>query len=111
MNARVNIIAFCSDQRGMLMSTASNSYSKTHPLQKYFAEKVGHPEKIYLHAEIAAILRCKDKPIHTIKIFRYGADGQTMLAKPCPICMEAIKAFNIPNVYYSTLNGMKLMEK
>jgi tRNA(Arg) A34 adenosine deaminase TadA len=110
MNARVTIIAFCSDERGMLLSTASNSYVKTHPLQKYFAEKVGHPEKIYLHAEIAAILKCKDKKIHTIKIFRYGADGATMMAKPCPICMEAIKAFAIPEVIYSSNKGMIRME-
>ena len=101
MKNRINIVAFCYDSRGQLLSTASNSYTKTHPIQKYFAERVGHPEKIYLHAEIAAILRCKDKPIHRIQVYRYGKDGQPLLSKPCAICEEAIRAYGIKEVYYS----------
>jgi tRNA(Arg) A34 adenosine deaminase TadA len=106
MKSRVVIVAFCYDAKGILLGTASNSYTKTHPIQAYFAEKVGHPHKIYLHAEIAAILRCKDKQIYTIKIYRYGQDGQLALANPCPICREGIKAYKIPHLFYSTPKGM-----
>jgi tRNA(Arg) A34 adenosine deaminase TadA len=105
MKQRYTIVAHCFDKRGNLLSCATNNYEKTHPLQKFFADKVGHHEKIYLHAEIAAILRAKDRQIHHIRIFRYGANGKTLLAKPCPICIEAIKAFGIKEVTYSTTNG------
>lgn len=111
MKQRYTIVAHCFDKKGNLLSCATNSYDKTHPLQKYFAEKVGHNEKIYLHAEIAAILRAKDRPIHRLHVFRYGANGETLLAKPCPVCTEAIKAFGIKEVYYSTNdNTVKQLE-
>ncbi len=106
MKQRYTIVAHCYDKRGILISSATNNYDKSHPLQKYFAERVGHNEKIYLHAEIAAILRAKDKQIHRICIYRYGANGEALLAKPCPVCIEAIRAFNIPTITWSTKEGM-----
>lgn len=102
---RYTIVAHCLDKQNNILSCAANNYDKTHPLQKYFAEKVGHNERIYLHAEIAAILRAKDRQIHRIRVYRYGKDGQLLLAKPCPVCMEAIKAFGIKEVFYSTNEG------
>lgn len=102
---RYTMVAHCYDKRERLLSCATNNYDKTHPLQKYFAEKVGHNERIYLHAEIAAILRAKDRQIHRLRVFRYGANGELLLAKPCPVCMEAIKAFGIQILTYSTKNG------
>lgn len=89
------------DKKGNCLATAKNSYRKTHPLQAYFASKVGLPEKIYLHAEIAAILKAGKKQIHKIKIERYGRQGSPLNAKPCPICEEAIKAFGISFVEYT----------
>lgn len=102
MKQRYMIVAHCYDKKGNIISSATNSYDKTHPLQKYFAEKVGHGEKIYLHAEVAAILRAKDRQVYRISVSRYGTNGETLLAKPCKICMEAIKAFGIKEVVYST---------
>lgn len=101
MSRKYDIIAKCYDKRGRLLSTATNSYRKTHPLQKHFAMLVGHEHKLYLHAEIRAILRAKDQPIHKITVERYGKDGQPMLAKPCKICEYAIKSFNIQEVEYT----------
>ena len=100
------IITTCYNKKGQVISCANNSYKKTHPLQKYFAEKVGHPDKIYLHAEIAAILRRGDQKIYSIWIQRRNKKNKMLLAKPCPICQEAIKAFGIKNVYYSTNDGI-----
>jgi len=62
---------------------------------------VGQPLKIYLHAEIAAILKAGDKPIHRIEVLRTGKKGQHLNAKPCPICMAAIKAFGIKEVSFT----------
>ena len=95
------LVAHAYDKRGRLLAVATNSYTKTHPLQAYFARKVGHPAKQFLHAELACILRCKDQPIHTLRIFRYGATGELACAKPCPICQEAIQAFRPNEVWYS----------
>ena len=110
MKQRYTIVAHCFDRKGTLLSCATNSYEKTHPIQKYFAEKVGHSAKIYLHAEIAALLKAKDSKVHTMRVFRSGNNGQTLLAKPCPICMEALKAFGIRELYYTTNSGTTIKE-
>lgn len=103
MKLRPILTARCFDKKGRLLSTATNSYSKTHPLQAYFAERVGHRAKIYLHAEIAAIIKAGDKQIHKIIITRYSPrTNKALNAKPCPICQEAIKAFGITLVSYTT---------
>jgi len=93
--------ASCYDKRGRLISSAYNSFTKTHPLQAYFASLLGMPKKIYLHAEVAALLRAGKTPVHRIHIDRWGSAGQLLLAKPCPICMEAIKAYGVKLITYS----------
>lgn len=93
------------DKRGRLIAAGVNSYKKSHPLQNHIAEKVGLPAKMYLHSEIQAILKSKDKPIYRITIERYGSNGEHALAAPCPICQEAIKMYNIRVVEYTTKTG------
>lgn len=84
------------DKRGKVLSVGFNSYIKTHPLQASHAKKAGQPEKQFLHAEIHAIVRCRDlSKAHRIFVSRWGNDGQPRLAKPCPICMSAIRAAGI----------------
>lgn len=95
------ILAKCYDKKGRLLAAAFNSYTKTHPLQQYFARKVGHPHCEFLHAEIHAILKCKGKSIYRISVERYDARGLPANAQPCPICQEAIKAFDIKIVEYT----------
>jgi hypothetical protein len=102
VKTRPLLTAKCYDKKGRLLSTATNNYNKTHPLQKYFAERVGHKEKIYLHAEIAAIIKAGDKKIYKIKIERYSSrTGKALNAAPCPICREAIRAFGIQIVQHT----------
>lgn len=96
-----HITASCYNKTGNLLSKKQNSYLKTHPIQKYFANKVKQPQKIYLHAEINAILACKGRKIHTIYVERYNQKGEPLLAKPCLICQEAIKAFGILHTIYT----------
>ena len=103
MKIRPILTARCFDKKGRLLSIATNSYHKTHPLQKYFASKVGQPAKVYLHAEIAAIIKAGDKPIYKIVITRFNPKTHKALnAKPCPICAEAIRAFGIEYVSFTT---------
>lgn len=91
MEHKHNITAIIYDKRGRPLSIGKNSYHKTHPLQVKMAEKVGLPEKRYLHGEIDAIVKCKDlSKAHKIVIMRYTKDGKPANAKPCAICQAAI---------------------
>lgn len=90
------------DRKGRVLSVGQNSYIKTHPLQAQHAEKVGLPEKKYLHAEVHAIVRCKDlSKAHRIFVSRWNKHGSPMNAKPCPVCMSAINAAGIEIVEYT----------
>lgn len=109
-----NITAYCYNKRGHLVSVGHNSYTKSHPLQAYFAKKVGHPNKIYLHAEIAALIQAgtmETNQVHEISIVRLNKKGTFQPSKPCPICMEAIKAFGVKHVVYMNRVGITLSEK
>lgn len=88
------------DKNNKVIATATNSYQKTHPLQAKYASQCGEPYKVYLHAEIAALIRARGQG-HKIKIERYNKHGQPMLAAPCPICQLAIKEAGIKYVEYT----------
>jgi len=93
---RFELTAIIYDKRGKVLSIGKNSYFKTHPLQHKHAVAVGLPEKQFLHAEIHAITRCKKlNKAHKIVVYRYNDDGEASNAKPCKVCMSAIKAANI----------------
>lgn len=102
MSKRQAITAMIYDKRGRVLSVGQNSYVKTHPEMKKYAQQVGEPYKEYLHAEIAAILKCADlKKAHKISVFRFNADGKPALAKPCKICQGAIEAAGIKVVVHT----------
>lgn len=101
MSNKRNILATTFDKRGRVISKASNSYIKTHTLQASYASKVGTDYKIYLHAEVLAIIRAKGRQIYKIRIERYTKDNLPALAKPCPICELAIKEAGIKFVEYT----------
>ena len=87
------ITATIFDRKGRVLSIGQNNYLKTHPLQAEHAAKVGEPYKIFIHAEVNAITRCPDiRKAHRILITRYDRSGNPALARPCAICMSAIKA-------------------
>ena len=88
------------DRKGKIISEAYNSYTKTHPVQYNYAKQCGEPYKIYLHAEIAAIIKAKGKG-YRILVERYNAQGIPLLASPCPICMHAISLTSIKRVEYT----------
>jgi deoxycytidylate deaminase len=85
------------DKKGRVLSVGENSYSKSHPKQAEFAKIAGREEAIYLHAEIAAIIKLKEKADSAHKIFieRYNKDGEPVLAKPCEICQLALEMAGI----------------
>lgn len=103
MKKQFKITAIIRDKHGRQISCANNSYTKTHPIQAKYAKRVGREKKVYLHAEVLAILRAGkniDKA-YSIEISRYDKNGKPMLAKPCPICMEIINNTCIKKVIYT----------
>tara|TARA_Y100000592_G_scaffold89196_1_gene146101 strand:+ start:3200 stop:3583 length:384 start_codon:yes stop_codon:yes gene_type:complete len=92
--------------RNKVVATATNIETKTHPIQARFAERVGLHEKIFLHAEIAALVKCKEQ-CDTIVVARLGGHNHNELrmAKPCPVCALALKEAGIDKVHYTTNNG------
>lgn len=102
---KYTIYARAFDKRNKTLGVGTNSYKKTHPIQKFFAKLVQEPYKEFLHAEIAAILKSNDQEIYSMQIDRFDKKGQPRLARPCPICMAALKAYNVKYIRYSTING------
>jgi deoxycytidylate deaminase len=90
------------DKRGRVLSVGKNSYVKTHPLQAEHARRAGEPYKVYLHAEIDAIVKCRDlSRAHKLVVFRFTEDGSPARAGPCKICQSAIKAAGIKYVEHT----------
>ena len=71
---KYRLVALITDKRGNIISTGHNSYEKSHPKQAHYAKKVGNIHKIFLHAEIAALLGCKKIP-YAIYIIRINKQG------------------------------------
>ena len=95
------LTAYCYDKKGNLLSYAVNNYHKSHPIQAYFATKVGLDRKIFLHAEVAALLKAGKRKVYEIRIERFNKQGKPLLAAPCPICCEAIKAWGVSVISYT----------
>ena len=100
MMAKQSIKATVYDKRGRVLSVGVNSYVKTHPRQAELAAQLGTPQKQFLHAEVAALVRCRGTP-YRISVERRDKKGKLMLAKPCPICERAIKEAGVKFIEYS----------
>ena len=101
MSTKYLITAEIYDRKGNLLSSGKNSYTKTHPLQKMYAVKANQPQKQYLHAEIAALIKCRSLDAYKIVIKRVDKLGNTKLAAPCEVCQLAIKEAGIKVVEYT----------
>ncbi len=91
--------------KNKVIQEATNIETKSHPTQAKFARMVGLKEKIYLHAEISALVKCRQEGADTIVVARVNSLGDLRMAKPCPICQLAIKEAGISRVFYSTNSG------
>lgn len=100
MSRKFEITAFAYDKRGKLLAVGKNSYVKTHPMQARYGKKTGRPAAVFLHAEIAALIKCRE-PVHKLVVLRYDKQGQPALAKPCPACQLAIEAFGVKRVEHT----------
>ena len=92
--------------KNKIVSRGVNQETKTHPLQAKFAQMVGLHEKIYLHAEISALVSNRSQ-CDTIVVVRLGGHSKNELrnAKPCPVCSLALEQAGIQHIYYTTNEG------
>lgn len=102
-NLKYKIGAVITDKKGNIISYGFNQ-SKSHPKQAMYATMAGSPRKQCLHAEIHALIKCREEP-HTIYVVRVSHDGKLRLAKPCEVCDLAIRVSTIKRVVYSTDTG------
>ena len=92
--------------KNKVVCQAVNLDTKTHPKQAQYAKRAGRKQKIYLHAEIAALIKCRTE-CDTIVVARLGGHSHNELrnAKPCPVCSLALEEAGIKHIIYSTDDG------
>lgn len=105
-SSKTKMAAVITDKRGRVLSYAINSYSRTHPLQSYYGAKTGKPKAVYLHSEIAALIKCRQKP-HTIHVARLTKDGKPAISLPCPACAMAIREAAVERIIYYDVDGIE----
>jgi deoxycytidylate deaminase len=80
-----------------ILSTGFNT-NKTHPkVMKYF--KHGR-----VHAEFDCLLHADPNDIvgASIYVLRMNKQGETVIAKPCPMCAKMMKEFGVEEAFWST---------
>lgn len=111
LRKRYTLIATCFDRKGKVLGTGVNNYKKSHPLMQHFAVKAGESdEKIYMHAELSAVLQSGRKEIDSILVQRFHTNGDVANAMPCPTCQQMLKSFGVKCVRYTTDEGIKEYE-
>lgn len=100
MKQKFNVVCIIVDKKYHILSIGTNSFTKSHTRQAYYARRIGNKVKIFLHAEIDSLIKCQGEP-YAMFIARVKKDGTPALAKPCLICQGAIKDAGIQKVYYT----------
>jgi len=115
LKKKFHITCTAYDKSGRVIAIENNSYTDSCRLMRFFAKAVGDrtkndQRKVYNHAEIKCIDRAikLGKIVHMLKVERIE-NGLYQNAKPCYICMHAIKHFKIAKVIYSTTEGFKTL--
>ena len=102
-----NHVAMIIGPRGRTLSLGRNKL-KTHPIQAYWAKRLGKDHKIYLHAETDALIKAMNKhggleSVYDtdILVVRFNKDGDTVSSKPCIICRHMIQAHGLRHVFHT----------
>jgi len=108
---RQDLTAIIKNKRGSILSIGKNSYVKTHPIMSRLASKIGIVDspKIYIHAEMDAIIKCKDlTKAYSIEIYRVSREtGLYVNSTPCRICQAGI--LNTPIRYMKYVDKDNLL--
>lgn len=97
---KYRIYSIVTDKHGKIISTGTNSFSKSHTRQAYYAEKVGQKNRIKLHSEIDAIIKANGEG-YAIYTARVDKKGNPLPCAPCEICQCAIADSKIEEIYHT----------
>lgn len=105
VTGKFRLAAAVYDERLHTVAYGVNSYNKTHPIQaRYAAYRM--PMKIFLHAEMDALIKSRYvERRYGMIVVRIDSRQNLRLAKPCDICMTAIEASGLSEIYYSNDDG------
>lgn len=71
----------------------------------------GEPaERVYLHAEVAVLLKSRNSEVYSVLVQRFTANGEYAMARPCKTCFAGLKLFGVKEVRYTSPNGI-ILEK
>jgi deoxycytidylate deaminase len=96
-----DMTAFAYDKRGRLISVGRNSYVKTHPLQAHYASRSSNVHRIYLHAELDALIKARGKQVHKMVVVRVTKTGRYASAAPCDSCALALREYGVRHVEHT----------
>lgn len=90
---RCRVYSVATDKRGNFLGESLNTYIKTSPIMKRWANKLGHIGKEYMHSEIITLLRSAKsaKMISDLYVARVDKQGKVKDGKPCVICSAYIQ--------------------
>ena len=94
------IYAVCTDRKGRIVGESANLPDKSHPFQKYCAERSTNPHREFLHAEVGSIIKSKGKAVNLF-VARVGRSGEVLPCCPCDSCQIAISLSGIKSVTYT----------
>ena len=101
INGNYIMISATLDSHNNIIEIGRNSYTKTHPMQSHYCNKIdSNRKREYLHAEIAALVKTRKTP-SAIMVIRVTKNSSIKMARPCNICALAIKEASIKYIYYS----------
>ena len=92
--------------RNKIISIGRNNPDKTHPLAKKFNHRFN-----CIHSELSSIVNFKFKfnniTLNKCKLvnIRISAANTPKMARPCSMCIEMLKFFDIKEVYYTNSLG------
>ena len=105
--SKMKVGAVLLSSKGKVLTTAVNQERKSHPIQARIARSVGHPRIVFLHAEVAALLKLRHRQAaSTVIVARLGGVGASELrmSRPCPVCEAYLRQHGVKDVYYSVTN-------
>lgn len=94
--------------KGRVVGIGHNA-RRTSALQRLYANKVGKPFHLCVHAEVSAI-DCASGKADTMIVVRVSKSGNLLDSKPCSICTRLIKDIGVKRVYYSFDGGIRCMK-
>lgn len=91
MKGQKRLFAVILDKKNRIVCEASNSYSQTHTAMFRYGKRTGNPLKCYLHAEVHALLKDKNRRGVKMIVARVDSKGKPCLAAPCSACQLTLK--------------------